>query len=170
MALFGIPIIGDVIDAVKDIVSEVVVDKDKKAEINLELAKIADAANQRLHEQMLGQMAVNQEEAKHGSIFVAGWRPAVGWVCAAGLAAQVIVFPLLDRIVGWSMEFDTELLLMTMTGMLGIGGMRTWEKVKGVSTNDFTDVPGRKKAPGEPENLLPPLYAAELPEDAPWTT
>lgn len=76
-----------------------------------------------------------------GSIFVAGWRPYVGWVCGTGLAAQVIVFPLLDRIFGWTVPFDTELLLLTMSGMFGMGAMRTYEKVKGVSTNDYTDRP-----------------------------
>ncbi len=168
----GIPIlgdiIGDVIGSVGDIVSEAVVDKDKKLAIGLELEKLRDRANERVHEEMLAQAATNTEEAKHGSIFVAGWRPAVGWVCAAGLAAQVIILPLLDRIFHWTMPFDTELLLLTMSGMLGIGGMRTLEKIKGVSTNDYTDVPKGKKK-GEPENILPPIYAAELPEDAPWT-
>ena len=158
----GLPILGDVIDAVKDIVSEVVVDKDKKREIDLEITKIGDAAEQRLHEQMIAQTEINKVEAASGSVFVAGWRPAVGWVCAAGLAAQVILLPLVDRIFGWNMEFDTELLILTMSGMLGIGAMRTVEKIKGVSTNDYTDVPGR------PTSILPPIYSAGLPEKTPW--
>lgn len=137
----GIPILSDIFGVVKDLVSEVVVDKDKKAAINLELAKLADQAEARVHEQVLAQIEVNKAEAGHGSIFVAGWRPFVGWVAGAGLAAQVAVFPLLDRIFGWSMAFDTELLILTLGGMLGIGGMRTFEKVRGVSTNDFRDVP-----------------------------
>ena len=137
----GIPILGDIFGVVKDLVSEVVVDKDKKNEINLELAKLADQAEARVHEQVLAQIEVNKAEAGHGSIFVAGWRPFVGWVCGVGLAAQVAMFPLLDRIFGWSMAFDTELLVLTLGGMLGIGGMRTFEKVRGVSTNDFRDVP-----------------------------
>lgn len=137
----GIPILGDIFGVVKDLVSEVVVDKDKKNEINLELAKLADQAEARVHEQVLAQIEVNKAEAGHGSIFVAGWRPFVGWVCGVGLAAQVAMFPLLDRIFGWSMAFDTELLVLTLGGMLGIGGMRTFEKVRGVSTNDYRDVP-----------------------------
>ena len=137
----GIPIIGDIIGAVKDVVSEVVVDKDKKREIDLELARLADEAEARVHQEVLAQIEVNKAEAGHGSIFVAGWRPFVGWVAGAGLAAQVAVFPLLDRIFGWSMAFDTELLVLTLGGMLGIGGMRTFEKVRGVSTNDYRDVP-----------------------------
>lgn len=161
----SLPIIGDVIDAVKDILGEVIVDKDKKNEIALEITKIGDAAEQRLHEQMIAQAEINKVEAASGSVFVAGWRPAVGWVCAAGLAAQVIVFPLLEGVFSWSIPFDTELLLATMSGMLGIGAMRSWEKVRGVSTNDYRDTPARK---GEPTNILPPIYSADLPEKTPW--
>jgi hypothetical protein len=167
----AIPILGgiieDVIGSVGDIVSEAIVDKDKKIAVGLELERLRDRANERVHEQMLAQATTNTEEAKHGSIFVAGWRPAVGWVCAAGLAAQVILLPLLDRIFHWNMPFDTELLILTLGGMLGIGGMRTYEKTKGVSTNDYRDVPDRPI--GQPENVLPPLYAAELPEETPWS-
>lgn len=166
----GIPIIGGILDdilgEVGDIVSEVVVDKDHRDAIGLELEKLRDRGNERLHEQMLAQAATNTEEAKHGSVFVAGWRPAVGWVCAAGLAAQVILLPLLSGLFGLTFPFDTELLLLTMSGMLGIGAMRTYEKVQGVETTPYPRKAPKVKAP---ENILPPLYAAELPEDAPWT-
>jgi len=157
----GIPILGDIIDAVKDIVGEVVVDKDKKNEINYKLAELADKAESRVHEQVIAQIEVNKVEAASGSIFVAGWRPFVGWVCGAGLATQIMVFPLIDRIFGWSMAFDTELLILTMSGMLGIGGMRTFEKIRGVSTNNYRDVPAQKEAPEaepapEPEKVRRP--------------
>ena len=141
----GIPILSDIIDAVKDIVGEVVVDKDKKNEINYKLAELADKAEARVHEQVLAQIEVNKVEAASGSVFVAGWRPFVGWVCGVGLAAQVALFPLLDRIFNWKMAFDTELLVLTLGGMLGIGGMRTYEKVRGVSTNNYNDVPSLPK-------------------------
>lgn len=163
----GLPIIGDVIDAVKDIVSEVVVDKDKKRELDVELQRIADAADQRAHEEILAQIEVNKVEASSGSLFVAGWRPFVGWVCGIGLAAQVILFPLLDRVFHWKMEFDTELLILTMSGMLGIGAMRSYEKVRGVSTNDYTDTPQRATE----VRLVAPSTgpkAEALPEEAPW--
>lgn len=158
----GIPIIGDVIDGVKDIISEFIVDKDKKIAIDAELKKLEDAANARAHAEKLAQIEVNKQEASHGSIFVAGWRPAVGWVCAAGLAAQAIVLPLLGAIFKLHYDLDTELLLMTLGGMLGIGGMRTYEKVKGVSTNDYTDRPDRIVYAPKKEIVQP------LPEDAPW--
>lgn len=152
----NIPIIGDLISSVKDLVGKAVVDKDKKLAIELELAKLEDSAQARLDGLLLAQTEVNKVEAASGSVFVAGWRPAVGWVCAAGLGAQVIVLPLLDRIFGWTMVFDTELLILTMSGMLGIGTMRTIEKIKGVSTNDYTDVPKTPETKTAPVATEPP--------------
>ncbi len=156
----AIPILGDILDdvigGVTDIVSEAVVDKDKQNEIKLELEKLKDNAEARFSNERIAQMAVNQEEAKSGSVFVAGWRPFVGWVSGCGLAAQAIILPLLSAVFGLTYELDTQLLIFTLGGMLGIGGMRTYEKVKGVSTNDYTDRPRT----GQPENILP--------ENAPW--
>ena len=136
----GIPIIGDIIGAVKDVVSEVVVDKDKKNEINLRLKEIEDRADERLHAEVLAQIDVNKTEAQHPSVFVAGWRPFVGWVSGVGLGAQILVFPLLDRIFGWNVTIESELLIMTLGGMLGIGGLRSFDKVKGVSTDSVRRV------------------------------
>ena len=146
----GIPIIGDVIDAVSDLISEAIPDKDKRNELRFKLKALEDRANERYHEEMLAQAATNTEEAKHGSVFVAGWRPFVGWVSGCGLATQAIVLPLLEILTGRAYTLDTALLIFTLGGMLGIGGMRTYEKVRGVSTNNYTDRPS-----GEPENLLP---------------
>lgn len=167
MAL-GIPVIGDIIGAVKDLVSEVVVDKDKKRELDVELAKLQDVGNARVHAEILAQLEINKAEASHGSIFVAGWRPFVGWVCGTALAAQAIVLPLLGAIFKVTFEFDTELLILTMSGMLGIGAMRSYEKVKGVSTNDYTDRPRISDTPSSP---LPPIYISNTggtPEKTPW--
>ncbi len=94
----------------------------------------------------LGQMEVNKEEARHDSIFVAGWRPAIGWVGASAMAYQFIVYPFM--VWGWSLMqakgwvpqdlqpppmLDTEALWVILSGMLGIAGMRSVEKVKGVA-------------------------------------
>jgi hypothetical protein len=156
----SIPIIGDVIDAVSDIVSEVVVDKDKRDQVNLELEKLRDRANERLHEEMLAQSATNTAEAKHRSIFVAGWRPYIGWGCGSALIYNTLVAPMFG--LG---QADLAFLQTVLLGMLGIAGMRSFDKVKGTA-NDV--LPVRRKK-GEPENILPPLYSADLPEDAPWT-
>jgi len=137
----AIPILGDLINGVKDLVSEVVVDKDKRDQVNLELKKLEDNAQARLDAQVTGQLEVNKVEAASGSVFVAGWRPFVGWVGGFGLAMQSIILPLLAQITGRMYEMNTELLIMALGSMLGIGGMRTFEKVKGVSTNDYRATP-----------------------------
>ena len=104
---------------------------DKKAEIELELVKIEAAA-------ALAQNEVNKIEASSGNLFVAGWRPAVGWLGVFGLAYASIGYPLL---VWLSLNFgiqsppqtDTDILLTLLAGLLGLGGMRTFEKSKGVA-------------------------------------
>ena len=85
------------------------------------------------------QLQVNATEAAHSSLFVAGWRPFVGWLCAIGLGVQTIAYPL----AGWALsvyspgtrlpQIDTETLLALLCPMLGIGAYRTIEKVKGVA-------------------------------------
>jgi len=150
----AIPIIGDLINGVKDIVSEVVVDKDKRDQVNLELKKLEDNAQARLDAQVTGQLEVNKVEAASGSVFVAGWRPFVGWVGGVGLGMQSIVLPLLAQITGRMYEMNTELLIMALGSMLGIGGMRTFEKVKGVSTNDYRATPSNTATQTETEVTL----------------
>lgn len=88
-----------------------------------------------------GQLDINKAEAASGSVFIGGWRPAIGWVCAAALACQYIARPLLSWagiITGhaWPMlpGLD-ENLWQLMLGMLGMGGLRTVEKVKGVAAS-----------------------------------
>jgi hypothetical protein len=140
-------IIGGIFSPIKDIVSEVVVDKDKRDQVNLELARLEDQAQARLDAATLGQIEVNKVEAANGSIFVAGWRPFVGWVGGVGFGYNLIVQPFsefLARVNGYSGTFptlDNTLIITIMGGMLGIGGMRTFEKVKGVSTNTMKNVP-----------------------------
>ena len=81
---------------------------------------------------LVSQVDLNKVEAAHKSIFVAGWRPFVGWVCGIGLLYNVILAPFLDI---WLTvpEVKTDLLYPVLLGMLGLGGMRSFEKVKRVS-------------------------------------
>ncbi len=87
----------------------------------------------------LGQIDINRAEAQSGSLFIGGWRPAVGWVCVLGLAYQFLVFPLLAwagaNLAGWSAppEMDIGTLLTLLGGLLGLGTLRTAEKMKGVA-------------------------------------
>lgn len=133
----GIPVIGDIINAVKDLASEVIVDKDKKNEINLKLEELQQQTEQRLHEESMGQIEVNKIEAQSEHLFVSGWRPFVGWVGGFGLAYAAIVQPLASWtatvVGGYTGQFpavDNELLWTVLLGILGLGGMRSFEKIK----------------------------------------
>lgn len=87
-----------------------------------------------------GQVDVNKAEATNPNWFVAGWRPFVGWVCGAGLAYQFIGLPLIT----WASTFakippppaiDTATLIQLLVALLGLGGMRTYEKMTGKQSN-----------------------------------
>ena len=86
-----------------------------------------------------GQMEVNAVEAAHRSIFVAGWRPFIGWTCGIAFLYHFIVVPSVQ--FGFAMygeniplpTFDMNALLTVLLGMLGFGGMRSYEKIKGIT-------------------------------------
>lgn len=87
-----------------------------------------------------GQLEVNREEAKNGNLWVSGWRPAVGWVCASAFAWSFLGQPLVSYFVALSGHpipafpaLDTGSMLTVLMGMLGLGGFRTYEKVKGLT-------------------------------------
>lgn len=135
-----IPILGDIISSVKDLVSEVIVDKDKKNELMVRLQDLEDKADERFHQELMGQIEVNKIEAAHPSIFVAGWRPAIGWISAAGIGWQFVLAPFIGTIAkffGWMGELpvvESETLLMLVLGMLGIGAQRSFDKFKSTDT------------------------------------
>jgi hypothetical protein len=140
-------ILGDLVKPVTDIVGKAVVDKDKKRELDYKVRELIDQADKRYHEQMMGQIEVNKEEAKHPSIFVAGWRPFIGWTGGVSIAYTFLVSPFANQIAKWfgysgeMVALDTSSLMVLITGMLGIGGMRSFEKVKEVDTKKI----GNKK-------------------------
>lgn len=77
------------------------------------------------------QAEINKVEAQNRSIFVSGWRPMVGWICAAAFGFHYIVMPLLIAYTDIDpVEFDTNSLFTVLMGMLGLGGLRTFEKLK----------------------------------------
>ena len=87
------------------------------------------------------QSATNTAEAGHASLFVSGWRPAVGWVCAASFAWVCVGQPLfswtyvlLTKQPAPVIALPTEMLMTTLLGMLGLGTLRTLEKIKGVNS------------------------------------
>lgn len=125
------------VDLFGDLIETAFPDSAKREEKRLEYQlKVMDALNAI----DLAQMEVNKEEAKHASIFVAGWRPFIGWVCGTAFAYHFIVQPLLAFILTAAghpvvlPEFDMSELMTVLMGILGLGAMRTTEKVKGVTT------------------------------------
>jgi len=100
---------------------------------NGELARMAEA-----NKLILAQVDVNKAEAENPNLFVSGWRPGVGWICVAGLGFNFLAQPMLawfSTIYGWPVppQLDISDLLTLLLGMLGLGGMRSFEKVKGVA-------------------------------------
>ena len=112
-------------------------DKDTKNKIAFELSTMAEKHAQQL---AMAQIEVNKAEAQSGSIFKGGWRPAVGWICAIAFAYHFIIKDLIMFICGVAglelpdlPEFDMGTLLTVLGGMLGIGGLRTYEKQMGLT-------------------------------------
>ncbi len=115
-------VIAGLIDKVVDKVDDFTLDKAEKAEMLQEINK--------------AQIEVNKIEAGSSSFFKSGWRPSVGWVCSFALAYHFVLQPMLTFIFaasGNSIElpiFDMTTLSTVLFGMLGLGGMRSLEKVK----------------------------------------
>jgi len=90
----------------------------------------------------LAQIAVNAQEAQHASIFIAGWRPFIGWVCGLAFTWAFLLYPMLSFFVVASglpvdltlvPELDLAAMMPVLMGMLGLGAMRSWEKREGVA-------------------------------------
>ena len=130
-------LINSLIGPATKLLDKVIEDKDQKAKLAHELATMADKL---AHEQQLAQMAINKEEASSGSLFKGGWRPCVGWLCAIAFGYHFVLQPVIIfvvALVGIEIpelpEFDMGTLLTVLGGMLGIGGLRTYEKQKGLT-------------------------------------
>ena len=136
MNLFGI---GTVIDSVGKIASDLITTDKERLELELRAKELDQAID-------LAQISVNQVEAQHSSIFVAGWRPAIGWIGAAAMAYQFLFYPMLlwgwtwMQGMGWIPKeltpppvLEADQLWVILSGILGIAGMRSFEKTKGVA-------------------------------------
>ena len=122
-------ILSSIIGPATSLLDKVIEDKDEKNRIAFELSTLAERHANALAK---GQLEVNKVEAAHSSLFVAGWRPSIGWCCSLGLLYHVLIAPIAGIWVEVP-EIDPSLLMTTMTGMLGLGAMRSYEKAKGVS-------------------------------------
>lgn len=133
-------------DVGKSLIERFFPDPEKKAAAQLELLKMQQNGElaQLAAETDLAKMqiAVNVEEAKSGSLFIAGWRPMVGWCGALGLAYVALIEPVARFVAqvgfGYTGAFpviDTTITMQVLLGILGLGGMRSFEKAKGVESN-----------------------------------
>jgi hypothetical protein len=119
----------------KSIIERLFPDPAAKAAAEMELLKMTQDGELK---QILAQLEINAREAQHPSVFVAGWRPFFGWAGGVGFVYATIGQPLLSwlaTIKGWPVPptLNLDLLWVVVTGMLGIGGLRTFEKAKKVS-------------------------------------
>lgn len=131
------------IDPLSRLLERVIPDPDARAKAQLELVKEQNQQALKEIEFALradeAQTAINAEEAKSSSVFVAGWRPFIGWICGVAFAYHFIVQPFLAfamASLGHQVTlpvFDMDALFTVLLGMLGLGGMRSFEKVKGVT-------------------------------------
>lgn len=117
------------IPAVSSILDKFVPDADTKNKLSHEIATLAE---KQAHEIALAQIEVNKADAK-GSWFQAGWRPAVGWVCVSGFAINFLISPLLHPLGIIVPQADTSTMLPVLMGMLGLGGLRSYEKKNGLA-------------------------------------
>jgi roadblock/LC7 domain-containing protein len=130
-----------IIPAVSSLLDKVLPDAGQAADAKLKLVELAQkgelAALDADMKLALGQMEINKAEAQT-DMFRGGWRPAVGWMCVCGLAYQFLLMPILPWVVtvaGGSVPplpaIDNETLMVLLTGMLGLGSLRTFERVRG---------------------------------------
>ena len=124
------------INPIAGLLDKFIEDKDQKNALAHQIATLSERHAQELAK---AQLAVNKVEAASTSIFVSGWRPAVGWVCVLGMAGNFIVIPvanftlaLFDSTVTIPL-IDTATMMPVLLGMLGLGAMRSTEKIKKVS-------------------------------------
>ena len=122
-------IVSALVGPVTGLLDKFVEDKDQKAKLAHEIATLGDKHAQEL---ALAQISVNREEAK-GNWFQSSWRPATGWCCVAGFMVNFLISPLMSPFGVVIPQADTSVMLPVLMGMLGIGGLRSFEKTKGVA-------------------------------------
>jgi hypothetical protein len=144
MNLIGI---GSIIEGVGKVAGDLYTTDKERLEMALEERKLALEEKKIDQATDLAQVDINKIEAASTSVFVSGWRPAVGWVGVAGLAYQFLGYPLMQWVWAFGQGVDlipkglppppdlqVEQLMTLLAGLLGFGGMRSFEKSRGVAT------------------------------------
>jgi len=136
---------GDVVKSIGDTLDNLFTSDEERMEAEREITKAKRSfdykENKLITEQNIAQMEVNKADANSGRFFQSGWRPAIGWVGAIALGYQFIFHPLLLWVLTLTSPetvppplIDANALYPIITGMLGIAGMRSFDKLKGVDT------------------------------------
>jgi len=131
---------GDLVNAVGKSLDNLFTSDEERLELKHELYKAGREYDYKesklIAEQNIAQTEVNREEARNGSLFVAGWRPAVGWIGVLALAYQFIIYPALLWLDTENppQPMESEILYTIITGMLGIAGLRSVDKIKKTDT------------------------------------
>lgn len=124
------------IDLITSIIGRVWPDKTEQEKAQLAAAMQAD---NNLTKLLAGQMDINAAEAANSNLFVSGWRPFIGWVCGLAFAWQFILCPMVVFITGYFHYsipipiIDNSAMNNVLMGMLGLGTLRTYEKIKGAN-------------------------------------
>jgi hypothetical protein len=131
--------ISSIVESVGKVIGDLHTSDKERMELELEAKRIDQAID-------LGQMEVNKVEAANQNLFVAGWRPAIGWIGAGAMFYQFLLYPILVWAWVWLQAegyvpkevkpppmLDTDALWVILSGMLGIAGMRSFEKSRGVA-------------------------------------
>jgi len=119
--------LSSLIAPVTSLLDKFIPDADTKQKIAHEIATMSQKHAQEI---ALAQIKLNTEDAK-GNWFQSGWRPATGWVCVLGFGVNFLVSPLLAGFGVDIPQADTATMLPVLMGMLGLGSLRTVERVKG---------------------------------------
>ena len=128
-------LLAPILEVGKTLLDRFIPDPEAKRQAEAEFLKMAMDGELK---QTIAQLEINAKEAMHPSIWVAGWRPYFGWVGGTAFAYVGIIKPLLAWVAlikGWPAppDIDTEFLWVVVSGLLGIGGLRSYEKTKGVT-------------------------------------
>ena len=127
----------DLIAPVASLLGRFIPDETERLKLAHEIATLTE---KQAHEIAIAQIEVNKVEAASSSIFKSGWRPFIGWVCGTAFAYHFVLQPLLVFILTYAgypvptlPEFDMASLMTVLGGLLGLGGLRTFEKYKGIT-------------------------------------
>lgn len=123
--------VGSIASAVSNILDKIFPDKNVSEQAKIKMAELAQAGELKELDLILEQIKVNAVEAASGRWWVAGWRPYIGWICGSALAYTFVLQPFLSFITGWQTPaLDMGELMTILMGMLGLAGLRTYEKTR----------------------------------------